>query len=89
MQCTSNGITFEKLSGGAGLKTKHLDMFFFGCPRIVGLSYFANLRRLCIMNQKIASMVGVGVCHTLEELWICEGDIEVSVHGICVTRNQC
>ena len=52
-------------------------MFFFGCSRVVGLSYFTNLRRLCIMNQKIASMIGVGVCHTLEELWICEGEIEV------------
>ena len=44
----------------------------YGCPRVI-----ANLRRLFIMNQKITTMVGVGVCHTLEELWIWEGDIEV------------
>ena len=53
-------------------------MFFFGCPKIVGLAHFPSLTKLCIMNQKILSLVGVGACPNLEELWVCEGEIEVS-----------
>ena len=60
------------------MKAKKLEMFFFGCPRIVGLQNFPHLKKLCIMNQKIGSMAGIRTCPSLEELWVCEGEIEVS-----------
>lgn len=77
LQCTVNGLNYDKLSQGAGLKLKCLEVFFFGCPRIVGLSHFPSLSVLRIINQRISRMMGVGSCPSLKELWICEGDIEV------------
>lgn len=56
---------------------KCLEIFFFGCPRIVGLHHFPFLSCLRIVNQRISSMKGISVCTSLNELWICEGDIEV------------
>lgn len=56
---------------------KCLEIFFFGCPRIVGLHHFPFLSCLRIVNQRISSMKGLSVCTSLNELWICEGDIEV------------
>ncbi|XP_019851716.1 PREDICTED: leucine-rich repeat-containing protein 9-like [Amphimedon queenslandica] len=75
--CTVNGLNYDKLPQGVGLKVKCLEIFFFGCPRIVGLSHFPSLSILRIINQRIFSMNGVGSCPSLKELWICEGDIEV------------
>ena len=74
-------MNYDKLINGAGNKIKSLEMFFFGCPRIVGLQNFPNLSCLKVVNQKIGSMRGIESCITLEELWICEGEIEVKLTG--------
>ena len=75
-QCINNGINYEKLvEEGCGGKVQELEMFFFGYPRIVGMEYFPNLTKLCIVNQKMSSMKGVEACMHLEELWICEGQL--------------
>ena len=52
-----------------------LEMFFFGFPRIVGMKHFPRLTKLCIVNQKITSMKGIESCKSLQELWICEGQL--------------
>ena len=83
-QCISNGINYEKLvEEGCGGKVQELEMFFFGYPRIVGMNYFPNLTKLCIVNQKINSMKGVEGCMHLEELWICEGQL-TKIEGTAV-----
>lgn len=75
-QCISNGINYEKLvEEGCGGKVLELEMFFFGYPRIVGMEYFPNITKLTIVNQKISSMKGIEACMSLEELWICEGQL--------------
>ena len=79
-QCTVNGVNYDKLLHGAGAKVKTLEIFFFGCPKIVGLHHFPNLCILRIVNQKISSMKGIECCGSLEELWISEAEIEVSIH---------
>jgi Leucine-rich repeat (LRR) protein len=75
--CSVNGINYDKLSQGSGTKVKCLEIFFFGCTRIVELHHFSSLSCLKIVNQRISTMKGVGKCSTLKELWICEGDIEI------------
>lgn len=81
LQCISNGINYERLvEEGCGGKVLELEMFFFGCPRIVGMQYFPNLTKLRIVNQKIGSMKGVDACTNLEELWICEGQL-IKIEG--------
>ena len=72
-----NGVNYDKLSHGAGEAVKTLEFFFFGCPRIVGLQHFPALRCLRIVNQKLPSLLGIGSCPFLEELWVCEGLIKV------------
>lgn len=57
LQCTVNGINYEKLTTGAGAAVKKLEIFFFGFPRIVGMRHFPNLTVLTVVNQKIS-----GVC---------------------------
>ena len=69
------------------MKTQQLEIFFFGYPRIVGLHHFPVLRCLRIVNQKIKSMKGLQCCHSLKELWICEGDIEVCVRRVMCERD--
>lgn len=81
MQCTINGVNYDKLQMGAGSKVKKLEIFFFGFPHIVGMRHFPNLRSLCVVNQKIGKLSGLESCWQLEELWVCEGNIKVCFHG--------
>ena len=76
-QCTINGVNYDKLQLGGGMKVEKLEIFFFGFPRVVGMHHFPNLSMLCIMNQKISKISGLQSCVNLKELWICEGAIEV------------
>ena len=77
IQCTVNGINYEKLQMGGGSKVNKLEIFFFGFPRVVGLQHFPNLTSLCVINQKISRLSGLESCTALQELWVCEGQIEV------------
>ena len=76
-QCTVNGVNYEKLQMGAGSTVKKLEIFFFGFPRVVCLHHFPNLTSLCVVNQKISRLSGLESCMALQELWVCEGQIEV------------
>ena len=76
-QCTINGVNYDKLQLGGGMKVEKLEIFFFGFPRVVGMHHFPNLSMLCIMNQKIGKISGLQSCVNLKELCICEGAIEV------------
>ena len=63
---------------GAGTKVKSLEIFFFSCPRIVGMRHFPSLTVLCIVNQRFSHISGLENCKQLQELWICETQIQVS-----------
>jgi hypothetical protein len=77
-QCITNGINYDKLRDGSGKRVKQLEMFFFGFPEIVGMSYFPNLVVLCIMGQDTLDKIqGLESLFHLEELWICEAKIQV------------
>ena len=76
-QCTINGVNYDKLQLGGGVKVKKLEIFFFGFPRVVSMHHFPNLSVLCVMNQKISKISGLQSCVNLKELWICEGAVEV------------
>lgn len=82
-QCAVNGVTYEKLALGCGTEVRRLEMFFFGCPRITGLNSFPNLRVLCIVNQRFGQISGLDSCRCLEELWICETQVNVSELPSC------
>ena len=79
IQCAVNGVTYEKLALGYGVKVQKLEIFFFGCPRIPSLNYFPNLRVLCIVNQRFSRISSLEACPSLQELWICETQIQVSL----------
>ena len=73
-----NGVNYEKLSHGGGSRLKKLEIFFFGCSRIPkGIHKFYSLFSLCIVNQQFQNIIGLEGCPLLEELWICETQVEV------------
>lgn len=79
MQCITNGVNYEKLKDGSGIGVKRLEMFFSGFPEIVGMSYFPNLVTLCIVGQDTLEKIeGLESLIHLEELWICEANVQVS-----------
>uniref|UniRef100_A0A8R1E413 Uncharacterized protein n=1 Tax=Caenorhabditis japonica TaxID=281687 RepID=A0A8R1E413_CAEJA len=52
-------------------------MYFGGLPVLVGLKYFANLQCIRLFGQQITSLKPLGeVAPTLEELWVCEGNLK-------------
>jgi len=81
----------EVLDNG-GKKTKKLEMFFFGFPRMCGLQHFPHLRVLRIVNQSLERIEGLSACPLLEELWIAECKLKVGTAlsrwgrgiGVCV-----
>ena len=77
LQCAVNGVSYDKLAVGYGAKVIRLEIFFFGCPRIAGLHHFPNLRVLCIVNQRFGRISGLETCCNLQELWICETQVQV------------
>ncbi|XP_069806493.1 leucine-rich repeat-containing protein 9 isoform X1 [Dendropsophus ebraccatus] len=70
--CMCNGVNYDKIRLD-GPATKTLEMFFFGYPKMVGLSYFPNLTNLTLVGQSIESICDLESCPLLEELWITEG----------------
>ena len=60
-----------------GKKTKKLEMFFFGLPRMCGLQHFPHLRVLRIVNQNLERIEGLSACPLLEELWVAECKLQV------------
>ena len=77
LQCNSNGLQYEQVISSGSKKTKMLEMFFFGIPRISGLHYFPNLRVFRAVNQNMQTIEGLEACPCLEELWLCECKIKV------------
>uniref|UniRef100_A0A8C8RA21 Leucine rich repeat containing 9 n=1 Tax=Pelusios castaneus TaxID=367368 RepID=A0A8C8RA21_9SAUR len=53
-------------------ETTTLEMFFSGYPRIVGMSFFPNLRTLTLVGQSIQNISDLEYCPLLKELWIAE-----------------
>ena len=43
--------------------------------RFAVMKHFPRLSKLCVINQKITSMKGIECCRSLQELWICEGQV--------------
>ena len=82
-QCAVNGINYEKLmENGMNEKVTKLESFFFGYPRITSLHYFPQLSVLCVVNQPIRSLTGLETCKALQELWVCEAALDVSLSPI-------
>lgn len=79
-----NGINYDKLHQSSyAAKVNKLEIFFFGCPRMPsGMHMFSNLSTLCIVNQHFDEMSGLQECLTLEELWICETQVQVGPYKI-------
>ena len=76
-----SGCNFERLlETGRDEKVTRIEIFFFGFPRISGLHHFPNLAVLRIVNQPIRSLSGLESCDRLQELWVCETEIEVSIY---------
>ncbi|XP_077863786.1 leucine-rich repeat-containing protein 9-like [Saccoglossus kowalevskii] len=70
--CISNGLKYHRLENGNAEHVKHIEMFFSGFPKIVGMDRFPNLATLCVVAQDIDMMFGLTSCPKLKELWICE-----------------
>ncbi|XP_068110533.1 leucine-rich repeat-containing protein 9 [Hyperolius riggenbachi] len=69
--CVCNGVNHDKIAQ-EGPATRMLEMFFFGYPKMVGLSCFPNLTSLTLVGQNIESIAGLECCPQLQELWIAE-----------------
>ena len=76
-QCIGNGLDVSDVLQNGGKKTKKLEMFFFGIPRLCSLQHFPNLRVLRIVNQSVENIEGLSGCPLLEELWLAECRIQV------------
>ncbi len=73
-----NGLQYDKLSPANRNKVRKLEIFFFGCPQIpLGLDQFPNLVMLCIVNQRFGRISHLEAVPLLEELWICETQVQV------------
>ncbi|XP_054423009.1 leucine-rich repeat-containing protein 9 [Pteronotus mesoamericanus] len=83
--CLCNGLSYEMV-GQEGSNTSKLEMFFSGCPRIVGLSLFPNLTSLTIVAQDIKEISGLETCVQLKELWIAECYLE-KIGGLRECKN--
>ena len=67
-------------SSGFDSQVQVLEMFFSGLPRLISLKPFPNLLKLVIVNQNIERIEGLDTCINLQELWITECKLKVSVH---------
>ncbi|KAK7148433.1 hypothetical protein R3I93_012688 [Phoxinus phoxinus] len=82
--CVSNGLCHERVCQEGSGETV-LEMFFFGFPRMVGLSLFPRLSRLTIVGQSISSIQDLEFCPLLRELWVVECKlVEISGLHNCV-----
>uniref|UniRef100_A0A914S484 Dynein assembly factor 1, axonemal homolog n=1 Tax=Parascaris equorum TaxID=6256 RepID=A0A914S484_PAREQ len=52
-------------------------MYFGGMPALIGMKYFTSLTILRIFEQDITNLKSlIEIASTLEELWICEGQLK-------------
>ena len=72
-------MNYENLERGSGLSVTKIESFFFGCPHIPSgaMLLFPALTELRIVNQKFSHISGLESCVNLQQLWICEGQVEV------------
>lgn len=81
-QCTANGLSYETITqDGSGVIT--LEIFFSGFPRMVGLSFFPNLRHLTVVGQDLTKIEDLECCPLLQELWVAECHLTVSLLPMC------
>lgn len=79
-QCTANGLCYEKVTrDGSGASS--LEMLFSGFSRMVGLSLFPRLCQLTVVGQAVTLIQGLEACPLLQELWVAECQLTVSVDG--------
>lgn len=82
-QCLNNGVNYNRLTNGeenGGKKVEQIEIFFAGYPKMLGLHFFPNLRKLTIINQPgLQKLEGLASCPKLTELWVCECDIKVRI----------
>ena len=74
----ANGVSYDKIAQ-VGSNITSLEMFFSGFPRMVGLSFFPRLCRLTIVGQNIKNIEGLECCPLLQELWVVECNLTVSL----------
>ena len=71
-------MKYERIKNGENKHVHKLEMFFSGFPDIVGMSNFPNLLVLCVIGQDtLRTIQGLEPLVQLEELWICETNVEV------------
>lgn len=78
LQCTVNGVKFEKLQKGSGKNVKSLEMFFSGFPKIIGMENFPSLQSLTLMGQQITMLENLECLPNLTELCVSESKLSVS-----------
>lgn len=74
----ANGISYEKIAQ-EGNNITSLEIFFTGFPRMVGLSFFPSLCQLTIVGQNIKYIEGLECCPLLQELWVVQCHLTVSL----------
>ncbi|CAH1791753.1 unnamed protein product [Owenia fusiformis] len=86
--CTNNGLSYDNLAKDAG-SVHFLDVFFNNFTKMVGMHYFTNLTKLCIIGQNIQTIEGLGAMKKLRELWVCETHLKtISGLGNCKLLNR-
>lgn len=61
-----------------GAQVEKLEMYFGGMPALIGMKYFTSLTILRIFEEDITNVKSlIEVASTLDELWICEGQLKV------------
>ena len=78
LQCSVNGVKFEKLQKGSGKNVKSLEMFFSGFPKIIGMENFPSLQSLTLMGQQITMLENLECLPNLTELCVSESKLSVS-----------
>ena len=58
---------------------RSIEMFFNGFPTIVHMERFPNLKELKVIAQELYSISGLDTCVNLEELWVAECKLTVSI----------
>ncbi|XP_046860865.1 leucine-rich repeat-containing protein 9-like [Xenia sp. Carnegie-2017] len=80
--CVCNGLKYERIKNDENKHVHKLEMFFSGFPDIVGMSNFPNLLVLCVIGQDtLRKIQGLEPLVQLEELWICETNVE-NINGL-------
>ncbi|XP_014670685.1 PREDICTED: leucine-rich repeat-containing protein 9-like, partial [Priapulus caudatus] len=86
--CISNGIPYKILKEEEVFHAKFLEAFFtcFTLSQMQYLECFPNLTTLYLVGQSMPRIRGVETLRLLQELWICEADLEV-IDGLSNNTN--